>query len=256
MSSDFHSALAALDWQIELGADECIGEEPVNRFEVKAEKPKPKPVAVAVETPEATPDLAAHARAIAAGCGSLAELQAAVSAFEGCELKRGAKNTVFADGNPSARLMIVGEAPGRDEDAQGLPFVGQAGQLLDKMFGAIGLSRSAEQSDAAFYITNVLPWRPPQNRDPSPEEIAMLQPFLDRHIELVGPKVLVLMGNTACKALLQTAGITRMRGTWHESGKVPIMPMFHPAALLRDPSKKKPSWADLLAVKAKLEAGA
>ncbi len=252
--SDFYSDLAALDWQVDLGADECIGEAPVNRFEAKAEKPKPAPAPEPVLVAPAQPDMAAQAAGIAAGCASLEELRAAISAFEGCELKLGAKNTVFADGNPTAKLMIVGEAPGRDEDAQGLPFVGQAGQLLDKMFAAIGRSRKAEAADEAFYITNVLPWRPPQNRDPSPDEIAMLRPFLDRHIELVQPDVLVLMGNTACKALLEAPrGITSLRGKWHEVGRVPAMPMFHPAALLRDATKKKPSWNDLLAIRQKLK---
>jgi len=266
MSLDFYEALTALDWQVELGADECIGETPVNRFETKVEKPltpeaAPKAAAtVAPVEPEPAPDLSAVSAQIAAGCATLEDLKAAITAFEGCELKRGARNTVFSDGNPVAELMIIGEAPGREEDAQGLPFVGQAGQLLDKMFGAIDRARSGQSAEAAIYITNVLPWRPPQNRDPSVEEIAMLRPFLMRHIALVNPKVLVLMGNTACRALLQAPrGITSLRGTWHEigheTGKTPAMPMFHPAALLRDPLKKKPSWADLLAIKSRLAEG-
>jgi len=256
VSSDFHSALAALDWQIELGADECIGETPVNRFEAKAEtpKPKPEPVAAPVDLAPVGPDYAAQAREIAAACGSLEALREAMAAFDGCELKLGAKNTVFADGNPNARLMIVGDAPEREEDAQGMPFVGQAGQLLDKMFGAIGLERGSEEAGAAFYMTNAIPWRPPQDRDPNAQEIAMLRPFLDRHIALANPDVIVLMGNTACLTLLETAGVTRMRGRWHGIGETPVMPMFHPNALLRDPSKKKQSWADLLTIKAKLEA--
>lgn len=258
MSAAFHDMLAALDWQVEMGADECIGETPVNRFEA-ADEPAPKapqPAQAAPDAPLAVIpeiDFAAQARELAASCANLEMLRAAMAGFEGCELKRGAKNLVFADGNPAAKLMIVGEAPGRDEDAQGLPFVGQAGQLLDRMFEAIGLSRKSGDAAQAFYVTNVLPWRPPQNRDPSPDEIAMLRPFLDRHIALVEPHVLVLMGNTACKALLGTAGITRLRGTWQEIGRAPAMPMFHPAALLRDPGKKKPSWADLQMIRQKLE---
>jgi uracil-DNA glycosylase len=121
-------------------------------------------------------------------------------------LKKGARNLVFADGNPAARVMIVGEAPGRDEDLQGLPFVGKAGQLLDRMFEAIGMGRASPDAERALYITNVLPWRPPENRDPSPEEIAMMLPFLRRHVELAGPEVLVLMGNHSCQALLGRRG--------------------------------------------------
>ncbi len=147
--------------------------------------------------------------------------------------------------------MIVGEAPGRDEDLQGKPFVGRAGQLLDRMLGAIGLSRAEN-----VYITNVLPWRPPQNRDPKPDEIAMLTPFLARHIALVAPEVLVVMGNISCDALLGRRGITRLRGKWAEAQGLPALPMFHPAYLLRQPQMKREAWADLLELKAKLRAGA
>ncbi len=262
MSLDFYEALTALDWQVELGADECIGETPVNRFETKVEKPLTPAVVPQAEAkvapiePEAAPELSAISAQIAASCATLDDLKSAIMAFEGCELKRGAKNTVFSDGNPAAELMIVGEAPGREEDAQGVPFAGQAGQLLDKMFGAIDRARGGESAEAAIYMTSALPWRPLQNRDPSAEDIAMLRPFLMRHIALVEPKVLVLMGNTACKALLEMPrGITSLRGTWQEIGKTPAMPMFHPAALLRDPLKKKPSWADLLAIKSRLAEG-
>ena len=150
--------------------------------------------------------------------------------------------------------MIVGEAPGRDEDLAGRPFVGRSGQLLDRMFAAIGLSRGAEAAADALYIANVLPWRPPQNRDPSGDEIAMMAPFLARHIELAGPEVIVTVGNSATRTLLETQlGITRLRGTWGEWRGVPVMPMFHPAALLRDPMKKRNAWADLLSVRARLE---
>jgi uracil-DNA glycosylase family 4 len=172
--------------------------------------------------------------------------------FEGCELRHGARNLVFSDGNPEARVMIVGEAPGRDEDIQGKPFVGRAGQLLDAMLSAIGLSRTAEDASHAVYITNMLPWRPPQNRDPTPEEISMLQPFVRRHVELAAPEVLILMGNWACFGLLGKRGITRMRGTWEEALGRPALPMFHPAYLLRNPAAKREAWADLLSLKAKL----
>jgi DNA polymerase len=148
--------------------------------------------------------------------------------------------------------MIVGEAPGRDEDIQGKPFVGRAGQLLDAMLAAIGLSRTSDDAETSVYITNMLPWRPPQNRDPTPEEIAMLQPFVRRHVEIADPQVLVLMGNWACFGLLGKRGITRLRGSWEEALGRPALPMFHPAFLLRQPSEKAKAWADLLALKAKL----
>ena len=169
------------------------------------------------------------------------------------DLKMGARNLVFFDGNPAARVMIIGEAPGRDEDMQGKPFVGRAGQLLDRMLAAIGMARHADDPARAVYITNVLPWRPPQNRDPTPEEIAMLLPFVQRHVELVDPELVVLMGNTSCQAGLGRRGITRLRGTWTQAYGRPALPMFHPAGLLRNPHNKRHAWADLLELQARLE---
>jgi DNA polymerase len=189
------------------------------------------------------------AQEAAAAASTLDELRAAIGAYEHCALKRGARNLVFSDGAPDARVMIVGEAPGRDEDLQGRPFVGRAGQLLDRMLAPLGLSRAEN-----VYITNVLPWRPPQNRDPRPDEIAMMKPFLARHIALVDPDLLVIMGNISCDALLGRRGITRLRGTWAEAEGRPAMPMFHPAYLLRQPQMKREAWADMLAVGAKLRA--
>jgi uracil-DNA glycosylase family 4 len=155
-------------------------------------------------------------------------LQAALAGFEGCELRHGARNLVFSDGNPEARVMIVGEAPGRDEDIQGKPFVGRAGQLLDAMLGHRPVAHRRGCIRTSVYITNMLPWRPPQNRDPTPEEISMLQPFVRRHVELAAPEVLILMGNWACFGLLGKRGITRMRGNWEEVLGRPALPMFHP----------------------------
>jgi DNA polymerase len=250
--------LAALAWQLELGADEAIGETPVDRFAAArpaAAAPRVVPPAPA-EAPEA-PDAAVPATgALAAACADLAALRATMAAFEGCALKRGARNLVFADGDPRARVMVVGEAPGRDEDMAGLPFVGRSGQMLDRMFAAIGLARRAERPGDALYITNVLPWRPPQNRDPSSDEVAMLLPFLFRHIELARPEVLVPMGKAATQALLATeAGIKALRGRWAEWRGVPALPMLHPAYLLRTPEAKRQAWADLLALRARLDAG-
>ncbi len=255
------AALAALVWQIELGADECIGEVPVNRFEAAT----PLPLPVAAHAVPAVPvvasargavaaeiDPAAVSEAAAAGAGSLEALRDALAAYPHCDLREGAKSLVFADGDPAARVMIVGEAPGRDEDIEGRPFVGRAGQMLDRMLAAVGLGRTHPDPARAVYITNVLPWRPPQNRDPAPAEVAMMLPFLRRHVDLVAPDLLVLMGNHACSAILGQKGITRLRGQWMQALGRPALPMLHPAYLLRTPSAKREAWADWLALAARL----
>ncbi|MEL7261028.1 MAG: uracil-DNA glycosylase [Pseudomonadota bacterium] len=248
-SQQHQAALAALTWQVELGVDECIGDAPVDRYATPAPVAS-KTAAVAAPLVATAEDPVTAAAAAAAAAADLPGLRAALAAYEHCELKRGARNLVFSDGVPGARVMIVGEAPGRDEDREGKPFVGRAGQLLDRMLGAIDLSR-----DASVYITNVLPWRPPQNRDPKPDEIAMMQPFLHRHIALADPDVLVVVGNHACQALLGKRGITRLRGDWTEARGKPALPMFHPAYLLRNPAAKREAWADLLSLKARLRDG-
>jgi DNA polymerase len=196
------------------------------------------------------------AQRIAQACQTVAELKDALARFEGCALKATATNLVFADGNPEAPLMLIGEAPGRDEDLRGLPFVGRSGQLLDRMLAAIGRDRSS------VYISNILFWRPPANRTPTSEEMATCLPFVLRHIELVRPKVLVALGGIAAKQLLETTeGIMRLRGRWQSFAlpglaPIPIMPSFHPAYLLRQPAHKRLAWRDLLAVKLVLEGGA
>lgn len=245
-------ALAALAWQIELGADEAILDAPVNRYEIPKPEPKPKAAPAPQNRPKpAEPDPVAAAEA-AAQVPTLEALQAALTAFEHCPLKKGARNTVFADGTPTARVMLIGEAPGRDEDLQGKPFVGKAGQLLDRMFDAISMGRGAEDPARALYITNILPWRPPQNRDPKPEEIGMMLPFMRRHVDLADPQLIVLMGNIACQAMLGRRGITRLRGNWQDVLGRPALPMFHPAYLLRNPHAKREAWADLLALQDRL----
>jgi DNA polymerase len=250
-SAEFHHALALLDWQVELGATEAICDAPVNRYEAPASIAPVKAAAAVASPLEAVKaDPVQDAEAAAEKAVNLAALKAAMAAFEGCELKRGARNLVFSDGVPGASVMIIGEAPGREEDLQGKPFVGRAGQLLDRMLAAIDMGRA--HAENPVYISNVLPWRPPQNRDPSPEEIAMFHPFLARHIALAKPKALVVMGNISCQALLAKRGITRLRGTWTEALDLPVMPMFHPAYLLRNPAAKREAWADLLALKAKI----
>ncbi|MCL4188706.1 MAG: uracil-DNA glycosylase [Rhodobacteraceae bacterium] len=194
----------------------------------------------------------AQARLAAAAAGDLVALAAAMAAFEGLEIRRGAKSFVFADGNPRARVMVVGEAPGREEDIEGRPFVGRAGRLLDRMFAAIGLARDAGDPARALYITNVLPWRPPGNRTPTAEETALMTPFLQRHIALADPAILVIMGNTPAQALLGRGGILGLRGQWTAAAGRPARPMTHPAYLLRNPLAKREAWADLLSIRDRL----
>ena len=293
---DCELALALLDWQAELGADEAILAAPVNRYAVadvspRAEARNDPPRAEAcnhppraearnesrgaavprdargAQGPVTDPDMSlgvslgvslvvdpvAEARALAAAAPDLPALRAAMAGYDHCALKQGARTLVFADGQPGARVLILGEAPGREEDLAGRPFVGAAGQLLDRMLAAIGLDRAAPDLANAVYITNVLPWRPPQNRDPSPDEIAMMRPFVERHIALAGPQVLVLMGNHACDAVLGKRGILRLRGQWATALGLPVLPMTHPSYLLRNPSAKREAWADLLALRARLD---
>lgn len=246
---DHHTLRALLAWQIELGADEAIGDDAVNRYEAPAKAPKAVAAPAVAEVraePQGEGPVEAATRA-AQAAGDLASLRAALEAYEHCELKRGARNLVFADGEPGARVMILGEAPGREEDRAGLPFVGAAGQMLDRMLAAIGLSRKE-----SVYITNVLPWRPPQNADPKPHEIEMMRPFVARHVELAAPELLIVMGNIACDASFGTRGITKLRGTWREAWGLPAMPMVHPAYLFRNRAAKAGAWADLLEVQARL----
>ncbi len=253
--------LAALSWQVELGADEAIGDVPVNRYEEETRAPVPAATVAAAPEPlvpaeapvAGAEDAVAVARRLAEDARTLDELAEAMAAYDHCELKLGARSFVFADGNPKARVMIVGEAPGRDEDLQGKPFVGRAGQLLDRMFAAIGLSRATPDAANALYITNILPWRPPGNRDPEPAEMAMMKPFVERHIALADPEVVVTMGRFSLGLLTGLTGITRVRGQWTETLGRPCLPMLHPAYLLRNPSSKREAWADLLTLKARLE---
>ena len=249
---------ALLEWQVELGATDAVLDAPVDRYALEAAKPAPKVEAVAKpQSPPPIPkpaevDGVGLARTAAAGSPDLAALSAAMQAFEHCELRLGARKFVFSDGDPAARVMIIGEAPGREEDRAGKPFVGRAEQLLDRMFDAIDMGRTHEQPKTSLYITNVLPWRPPSNRTPEKSEIEMMLPFLERHVALANPDVIVVMGNKPCQALLGRTGITRMRGKWENVLGKPCLPMFHPAYLLRNPIAKREAWADLLSLKAHL----
>lgn len=245
--------VAALEWYRAAGVDLAVGEEPVDRFAASAvAPPPPKPKA---EAPMAAPAVLnadpSESRALAAEAKTLDELRAVMDAFEGCSLKRRATQLCFADGNPEAEIMLVGEGPGEQEDLQGKPFVGRAGQLLDRMLAAIGLDRTK------VFIANMVPWRPPGNRDPTPDEQAICAPFLHRQVELVAPKILVTLGNVPTKALFQTTtGITRMRGQWRDltigSHTVPTLATLHPAFLLRTPGAKENAWRDMLALKQRM----
>ncbi|MBI4183396.1 MAG: uracil-DNA glycosylase [Proteobacteria bacterium] len=260
---------AALAWLVAAGADEVIGEEPVNRYRARARAgagnddvvapvfpaPRTAPAAIPGQRPAPGAAPATSGANLAQGARNLAELRAALAAFDGCALKRTAMNLVFGDGNPEARLMLVGEAPGADEDRQGRPFVGASGQLLDRMLATIGLDRSKT------YITNILPWRPPGNRSPTAAEISACLPFIERHIELVDPQLLLLVGATSAKALLaRNEGIMRLRGRWFSYSSpglarpLPALAMFHPAYLLRSPGQKREAWRDLLMVRERLDA--
>jgi uracil-DNA glycosylase family 4 len=245
-------ALAALKLQIEWGADEALAEAPVDRLIAPKIRP-PTPISRPPAT--LTPAPVARAQAIAAAPTTREELRAALAAFDGCALATTATNLVFADGNPDSGLMLVGEGPGAEEDRAGKPFVGPSGQFLDKMLASIGLDRSR------YLITNLIPWRPPGNRNPTESEILICLPFLLRHIALVRPRRLVLLGALAARAVTgSNAGIRRQRGRWIDTDipglptPVPALPMLHPAYLLRTPGAKRDAWADLLLLRRTLDA--
>ena len=199
-------------------------------------------------------DWVAKARTLALACTTLDELRQAVNSFEGCEIKNTAINTVFSDGNPAARLMFIGEAPGNNEDKKGIPFCGASGLLLDKMLAAIGLDRTK------IYISNTVFWRPPGNRRPTDFELEVCRPFVEKHISLINPLVLVMVGSTACYSLLRTQdSISRIRGKFYEysnsflSNSITSMAIFHPAYLLRQPMQKRLAWEDLKMLKRHLD---
>lgn len=265
--------LGALDWLVAMGADEVIDLAPSDRTAPPKASAPPEPEQVgpppeakhadAPRRPSAAPPTtmplapsqgAADAREAAAAANTLEELRAALDTFEGCALKRTASSLVFARGNPEADVMFIGEAPGAEEDRAGLPFVGASGKLLDRMLSFIGLD---EQS---IYITNILFWRPPGNRNPTDPEVAACLPFVRRHIALVRPRVLVTLGRPAMNAVLGiNERITKARGRWFEftdeslEAPIPAMPTFHPAYLLRNPAQKREAWMDLLTLRERLD---
>lgn len=252
-------ALAALDWYRTAGVDIAVGDVPVDRFAASAAAPRkaqlrPLPAAIAPAAPPPPPSTPvvnadpSETRELAARARTLDELRAAMDAYNGCSLKLRATQLCFADGNPAAKIMLVGEGPGEQEDLQGKPFVGRAGQLLDRMLAAIGLDRTK------VFIANMVPWRPPGNRNPTPDELALCAPFLHRQVELVAPKIVVTLGNVPTQSLFATnQGITRLRGQWKTldigSWNGPVLPTLHPAFLLRTPAAKAQAWKDMLSLK-------
>ena len=255
---------ATLQWHLDVGVDEVISKAPTDKFTNSIENLKStKAVAPMTNKPE-TPrknsrlapmeTVAQSARELAQSAKNLEELKAALTNFDGCPLKHTATNLVFGEGNPNADVMFIGEAPGADEDRLGRPFVGVSGQLLDRILATIGLDRTK------FYITNILPWRPPGNRQPTTAETAACLPFVERHIELVNPQVIVMVGGTAASTLLgRTDGIMRLRGKWHEyqtsnmNKPIEAFAIYHPAYLLRSPGQKRNVWKDILILKQRLQ---
>ncbi len=238
-----------------MGVDEAIGDTPVDRYALTDAKPAPKSAKAAPAPPPITQtasevDHVRIARDSANAAQDVAGLQAAIAAFEGCALKAAARNLVFSSGVAGAQVMIITDAPDRDDDRAGELFSGRTGVLFDKMLAAIGLGRSG---DAAVYMAPVLPWNPPQNRDPNADELAMMLPFLERHIALAAPKILILMGNGPCQALIKKSGMTRLRGGWTDAAGVPALPMFAPSYLLTNPAAKRDAWADLLSLKSHMK---
>lgn len=260
--------LAHLQWYLDSGVDECMGEVSVDRFALSehvsspAEKPPSdtgqpsssgpiqKPRAAQMVPNEQIID---QAKKLAQSCNSLSELEAALKDFNGCSLKKTATHTLFADGNPDSSIMVIGDAPGAEDDRKGKVFCGPGGDLLDKMFGAINLNRQDH-----LYLTHLLPWRPPGNRKPTDSEVAICLPFIRRHIELFNPQLIILMGGLPASSLLgEDLTITRLRGKWKKypvmDKDAPAMALYHPAYLLRQPQGKADAWKDLLAIKARLE---
>lgn len=249
--------LKNLKWQLQMGADEAISETPINRFEQKTTNKlisalERKDTKIADNLTIGKPSSALeHTRKIAETCTNLDELKNAIFSFKEISIAKTATNTVFADGNYKAEIMLIGEAPGAEEDAQGIPFCGASGKLLDQMLACISLNREKN-----FYITNTIFWRPPGNRRPTPEELAICLPFVEKHIALIKPKLIVLVGGTAIASLLNSKqGITTMRGSFYDysngylDGAIKTTAIFHPSYLLRSPGQKRIAWKDLLMLK-------
>ena len=265
------TALSALEWLIAMGADEIVQDIPVDRFAPVAAAPLPPPQPkAAVLAPPPQPrapapvvtgsQALADARAMAEACVTLDDMISALTRFEACPLKRTATNLCFADGNRQAHTLVIGEAPGRDEDIQGKPFVGRSGQLLDRILKEIGLSRHAEDPAQAVYITNTIYWRPPGNRTPTEAETGQCLPFLKRTIEILQPRRILCVGVTPTQRLInRTDGILKLRGKWYDydagGRNIPLLATLHPAYLLRQPAQKRLAWRDVLALRRAIDAG-
>jgi uracil-DNA glycosylase family 4 len=251
-----HQAADALRWLADMGADEIIGETPVNRL---AEPARLAPATALSRGAEAATRPAPSAAATtAAECASLSDIAAALDTFDACPLKKTATRLCFADGSPNARVMLVGEAPDRDEDIEGKPIAGRSGQLLDRMLAAIGLSREATDRESAVFITSAIFWRPPGNRPPTEAEIQMCLPFLLRSIELQKPDVIMCLGQLPTQRLTgHNEGLLKMRGRWmtaNVSGRsIPLIATLHPSFLLRHPAQKRLAWRDLLSLRQMLD---
>ena len=264
---------ALLQYQIDLGADEAICPLTFNRFvESKIESLNKTPQtqtapaknsmepniisekeAAAIPPSESIDKVAVvRAKSLISNVKSLDDLRRSIKSFEFCDYKATANNLVFSDGNPSAKIMLVGEAPGQEEDLKGKPFVGRSGQLLDKIFLAAGFSRNNPEPLKSLYITNSVNWRPPGNQTPPKTVVEMFRPFIEKHIELINPQILVLTGNSSCSAILNQVGITKLRGKWIQMNNRWIMPILHPAFLLRDPRQKQLTWYDIIKIKRKV----
>jgi len=252
--------LAMLDWQVELGADEAIGEAPIDRYALEPAAPKAKPAEAQAKkgAPPPVPkapevDAVAEARTAAGAAGDIVALHQALNDFAHCNLKRGARKCVFARGQIGARVMVIGEVPSRAEDVAGHPFSGAEGELLAKMLAAIDIEVETDDPSKGAYLVAAMPWRVPGDGVPQAKDMAMMAPFLERHIALANPDVVILMGNTPCQMLLGRGGMTRLRGKWAEVLGRPAMPMAHPTNLMTAPLAKRDAWADLLEIKAKLK---
>ena len=271
-SSQQKQLLTALEWYVDNGLSCIVGDEPVDRTVLPSPAAPvfaPMPTAAAPQTGQDAPaflgksDAYDEAVKLAAGAKTLEELRDIIQSFDGIAIKKTASNMVFADGNPKADIMIIGEAPEAEEDRVGKPFVGASGELLDKIVACIGLSRESEKPEEVVYLSNILNWRPPGNRTPNPSEIEVSLPFIERHIQLVQPKVLILFGSVAAKALLDsTSGISRLRKNWHDYAprtkgvgdhKMHAIATYHPSDLLRTPNQKKAVWMDMLMLQDKMQ---